>query len=73
MPGKLPLPHRRRSQIPLRMRLKELAAARVRFGYRCQMVLLRREGRMVNAKSVNRIYKEEGLMIPTRLQKKIAR
>ena len=65
--------HRRDPQIPLRMRLKELAAARVRFGYRRLTVLLRREGWMVNAKRVYRIYKEEGLMIRTKLRKKIAR
>ena len=55
------------------MRLKELAAARVRFGYRRLTVLLRREGWPVNAKQVYRIYKEEGLMIRTKLRKKIAR
>lgn len=65
--------HRRDAQIPLRMRLKELAAARVRFGYRRLTVLLRREGWHVNAKRVYRIYKEEGLMIRTKLRKKIAR
>ena|SRR5664279_2987249 len=65
--------HRHDSQIPLRMRLKELAAARVRFGYRHLTVLLRREGWLVNTKRVYRIYKEERLMIRTRLRKKIAR
>lgn len=65
--------HRRDAQLPLRMRLKELAAARVRFGYRRLTVLLRREGWPVNAKRVYRIYKEEGLMIRTKLRKKIAR
>ena len=55
--------HRRDPQLPLRMRLKELAATRVRFGYRRLTVLLRREGWMVNTKRVYRIYKEEGLMI----------
>ena len=65
--------HRRDPQPALRMRLKELAAARVRFGYRRLTVLLRREGWPVNAKRVYRIYKEEGLMIRTKLRKKIAR
>ena len=55
------------------MRLKEFAATRVRFGYRRLTVLLRREGWMVNAKRVYRIYKDEGLMIRTKLRKKIAR
>lgn len=60
-------------QTALRMRLKELAASRVRFGYRRLTVLLRREGWAVNAKRVYRIYKQEGLMIRTKLRKKIAR
>ena len=47
----------------LRMRLKELAAARVRYGYRRLHVLLRREGWLVNAKRIYRLYREEGLVI----------
>ncbi len=35
-------------QVELRMRLKELAAARVRYGYRRLHILLRREGWSVN-------------------------
>jgi len=59
--------HRYRSmadpQDELRLRLKELAAARVRYGYRRLHVLLRREGWPINAKRVYRLYKEEGLSI----------
>jgi putative transposase len=47
----------------LRMRLKELAQARVRYGYRRLHVLLRREGWSVNAKRIYRLYKEDGLVI----------
>lgn len=54
---------RRDPQTELRMRLKELAAARVRYGYRRLHVLLRREGWPVNAKRVYRLYWEEGLAI----------
>jgi putative transposase len=54
---------RRDPQIELRMRLKELASARVRYGYRRLHVLLRREGWQVNAKRVYRLYVEEGLSI----------
>jgi putative transposase len=43
------------------MRLKELAAARVGYGYRRLHVLLRREGWQVNHKRVYRLYREEGL------------
>ena len=52
--------HRYRStadpQDELRLRLKELAAARVRYGYRRLHVLLRREGWAINAKRVYRLY-----------------
>jgi len=60
-------------QLALRMRLKELAAIRVRFGFMRLTILLRREGWKVNPKRVYRLYKEEGLMVRTRQRKKIAR
>ena len=47
------------------MRLRELAASRVRYGYRRLTVLLRREGWAVNAKRVYRLYCEEGLQVRT--------
>jgi putative transposase len=43
----------------LRERLRQLAAARRRFGYRRLHVLLRREGEVVNHKRVYRLYREE--------------
>jgi len=43
------------------MRLRELASARVGYGYRRLQVLLRREGWRVNHKRVYRLYREEGL------------
>jgi putative transposase len=52
-------------QEALRHRLRELAAVRVRFGYRRLTVLLKREGWPVNAKRIYRIYREEGLMVRT--------
>ena len=45
----------------LRMRIKEIAATRIRYGYPRVHVLLRREGWRVNRKRVYRIYREEGL------------
>jgi putative transposase len=56
----------------LRQRLRELAAVRVRFGYRRLTVLLRREGWHVNAKRVYRLYGEEGLAVRTQPRKKLA-
>ena len=50
----------------LRERIKEIAAARVRYGYQRIHVLLRREGWLVNHKTVHRIYCEEGLNLRRR-------
>jgi hypothetical protein len=50
----------------LRIRLRDLAAARVRYGYRRLHVLLKREGHVVNHKLVYRLYVEEGLGIRRR-------
>jgi putative transposase len=65
---------RTRSDEPsLRQRLRELAAARPRFGYRRLHVLLRREGVIVNHKRVERLYREEGLAVRRRTRKRVAR
>jgi putative transposase len=63
---------RRDPQSELRMRLRDLAASRVRYGYRRLTVLLRREGWAVNAKRVCRLYREEGLQIRTKKRAKRA-
>ena len=57
---------RRDPQLPLRARLRELAEARVRYGYRRLHVLLRREGWEIDHKRIYRLYSEEGLSIRTR-------
>ena len=49
------------AQAALRMRIKELAAARVRYGYKRIHVLLKREGWRVNHKRIYRLYCQEGL------------
>jgi putative transposase len=54
------------------MRLKELAAVRVRFGYLRLWALLRREGWQVNKKRVYRLYRMEGLEVRTKKRRKIA-
>jgi len=64
---------RRDPQEALRMRLRELAAARVRFGYRRLTVLLRRDGWRVNAKRIYRLYTEEGLRVRTKIRGRAAR
>ena len=55
--------HHGRDDTAIRMRLRELAQARPRFGYLRLYVMLRREGWVVNKKRVYRIYREEGLMV----------
>jgi len=51
--------HRRPDQAFLKMRLKELAASCVRYGYRRLHVLLKREGWEINAKRVYRFVLKE--------------
>jgi putative transposase len=57
---------RRPDDAELRARLKALAHERRRFGYRRLHILLRREGRLVNRKRVQRLYQEERLMVRRR-------
>ncbi len=63
--------HRRVEPTALVERMRELAAARPRFGYRRLHVLLRREGRAVNRKRVYRLYRREGLAVRKRPRKKL--
>ncbi len=61
---------RRSSQAAVRTRIREIAATRVRYGYRRIHVLLRREGWQINAKRVYRLYCEEGLQIRNKRPKR---
>ena len=61
---------RKKTRDELRIRLRDLAAVRVRYGYRRLHVLLRREGWKVNHKLVWRLYREEGLCVRTKCRKK---
>jgi putative transposase len=63
---------RAKDQTALRMRLRELANVRVRYGYRRLHVLLQREGWRVNHKRVYRLYRLEGLSVRTKVRKKRA-
>jgi putative transposase len=54
----------------LRVRLRELAEDRRRWGYRRLHVLLQREGWAVNSKRVYRIYVEEKLMVRRRKRRR---
>lgn len=50
----------------LRVRMRELAHERRRFGYRRLHVLLKAEGLVVNRKKTERLYREEGLKVRRR-------
>jgi putative transposase len=50
----------------LRQRLRQLAAERRRFGYRRLLILLRREGVVINHKRLFRLYREERLTVRKR-------
>lgn len=56
----------------MKMRLKELALGRVRFGYPRLTVLLKREGWAVGRKLVYRLYRELGLEMRSKKRRKLA-
>ena len=63
------VPHRDEQRL-LRMKIRDYAAARVRYGYLRIHVLLQREGLKINKKRVYRLYCLEGLNLRRRTKKK---
>src|SRR5215470_8978571 len=61
---------RRAGQAHLSKRIREIAATRVRYGYRRIHVLLRREGWQVNPKRVYRLYRTMGLQLRNKTPKR---
>lgn len=59
-----------KDQTALRLRLRDLAGARVRYGYRRLHILLAREGWRINHKRVFRLYRQEGLSLRLKARKK---
>jgi putative transposase len=59
-----------KDQTALRLRIRDLAHARPRFGYTRIWVLLRREGWLVNRKRVRRLYRLEGLQVRMRVRRR---
>ena len=64
--------HRRPDDAAIRVRMRELALERRRFGYRRLGILLAREGIKMNRKKLFRIYTEEGLKVRRRRGRKRA-
>jgi len=62
--------HVKDEQTALRMKIRDYAAARVRYGYLRIHVLLRREGILVNKKRVYRLYCLENLNLRLRTRRK---
>lgn len=62
----------RASDTAHRLRIRELAAARRRFGYRRLHLLMKREGVVMNEKRFRRLYREEGLQVRKRNGRKRA-
>lgn len=54
----------------LRRELREISRKRPRWGYRRACAQLRAEGRRVNRKRIQRIWREEGLRVPQRKRKR---
>ena len=57
-------------QSALRIRIRDFATSRVRYGYRRIQILLQREGWKVNHKRVYRLYKQEDLELRLKTRKK---
>lgn len=63
--------HRRQDPELLLTRLRELASAKPRYGYRFLHELLQREGHAVNRKRVYRLYRDAGLAVRRRKRRKL--
>jgi putative transposase len=61
---------RAKDQSALRLRIRDLAHARPRFGYLRIWILLRREGWVVNRKRVRRLYRLEGVQLRMRVRRR---
>jgi putative transposase len=64
---------RRPDDVPLRQRLRELAAEHPRWGSPMLIWRLRQEGVQANHKRIRRVYREEGLAVRRQRRKRVAR
>jgi putative transposase len=56
--------------IVIKQKVRDIAASRVRYGYRRIHILLRREGRIINHKKVYRLYCELNLQLRNKTPKR---
>ena len=63
----------RRDDEPLRLRLREAAREKPRWGYRRLQIVLDQRGEHVNHKRIYRVYREAGLMIRRKARKRLRR
>ena len=61
---------KRQDPVAVKARIKAIAETRVRYGYRRNTVLLKREGWVVNGKRIYRLYKELGLQLRNKTPKR---
>lgn len=61
---------RAKDQSALRLRIREIAFSRPRFGFQRIHIVLRREGWKVNRKRVHRLYRLEGLQVRMRVRRR---
>ena len=61
---------RRREQVGVEARIREICQTRVRYGYRRVHVLLRRDGWEIDMKKTHRIYNELGLQLRNKTPKR---
>jgi putative transposase len=59
-----------KDQSALRLRIREIAHARPRFGFLRIWVMLRREGWAINRKRVRRLYRLEALQVRMRVRRR---
>lgn len=63
-------PSRQDPRTALRLRMREIAQTRIRYGYRRVLTMLRREGWVIGKKLVYRLYCEEGLVLRSKRPKR---
>ena len=64
---------KRGDQASLKLKIKDICEARVRYGYRRVHVMLRRDGIAINEKRTRRLYNELGLQLRNKVPKRLVK